>query len=234
MVLVLVLDGIAYLLAVNSIGEGHHQLVAVLADIFVAVALLTISVGLVLPGMITYSATEVTKAAKRLTSGALRDFTRAMAALCRGDIQAAHASVDIVPVKANSRDELGEMPRASISCREMREAALSLDDAREKLHTARSELLARHEKIAHLVHHDPLTNLPNRTALDHKLARSVERAKRENTSFAVLSIGLDHSKKPMTFSATLLGMSFSAPYPAGWRAQHRAPLSRAWAVMSSR
>ena len=206
MVIVLVLDGIAYLLAVNSIGEGHHQLVAVLEDIFVAVALLTISVGLVLPGMITYSATEVSKAAKRLTSGTLRDFTRAMAALGRGDIQAAHASVDIVPVKANSRDELGEMAESfNILQEEVREAALSLDDAREKLHTARSELLARHEEIAHLAHHDPLTNLPNRTALDHKLARSVERAKRENTSFAVLSIDLDHFKEANDIFGHLIG-----------------------------
>ena len=75
MVAVLVLDGVAYLLAVNTVADGHHELVSVLADIFVLVALLTISVGLVLPGMITYSATEVSKAAKRLTSGTLRQFS---------------------------------------------------------------------------------------------------------------------------------------------------------------
>ena len=73
MVLVLILDGIAYLAAVNTISAEHHpELVSVLSDIFTAVALLTISVGLVLPGMITYSATEVSKAAKRLTTGTLR------------------------------------------------------------------------------------------------------------------------------------------------------------------
>ena len=75
MVAVLVLDGVAYLLAVNTVGA--HELVSVLADIFVVVALLTISVGLILPGMITYSATEVSKAAKRLTSGTLRQFSQA-------------------------------------------------------------------------------------------------------------------------------------------------------------
>ncbi|MGA7458446.1 MAG: hypothetical protein WBW51_14165 [Methyloceanibacter sp.] len=104
MVLVLILDGIAYLAAVNTISAEHHpELVSALADIFTAVALLTISVGLVLPGMITYSATEVSKAAKRLTSGTLRQFSQAMAALGRGDLEAAHASVNIVPVKPNSR-----------------------------------------------------------------------------------------------------------------------------------
>jgi methyl-accepting chemotaxis protein len=81
----------------------------VLADIFTAVALLTISVGLVLPGMITYSATEVSKAAKQLTAGTLQQFTSAMAALGRGDLEAAHASFNTIPVKPNSRDELGEM-----------------------------------------------------------------------------------------------------------------------------
>ena len=57
MLFVLVLDGIAYLMAVNTVPAGHAELVVVLEDIFVVVALLTISVGLVLPGMITYSAT---------------------------------------------------------------------------------------------------------------------------------------------------------------------------------
>ena len=52
--------------------RSTSELVSVLEDIFVAVALLTISVGLVLPGMITYSATEVSKAAKRLTTGTLQ------------------------------------------------------------------------------------------------------------------------------------------------------------------
>ena len=39
MLLVLVLDGIAYLLAVSTVSDEHSVLVSVLADIFVAVAL---------------------------------------------------------------------------------------------------------------------------------------------------------------------------------------------------
>jgi hypothetical protein len=53
MLFVLILDGIAYLLAVSTVSNEHSVLVSVLADIFVAVALLTVSVGLILPGMIT-------------------------------------------------------------------------------------------------------------------------------------------------------------------------------------
>ena len=196
MVLVLILDGIAYLLAVDSVSAEHHELVSVLADIFVAVALLTISVGLVLPGMITYSATEVSKAAKRLTSGTLREFSQAMAALGRGDLEAAHASVNIVPVRINSRDELGEMAGSfNVLQEEVREAALGLDEARDKLHAARTELLARHEEIAHLAHHDALTNLPNRSALSIWLAACFERARMEGKSFAVLSVDLDYFKE---------------------------------------
>ncbi len=196
MVLVLVLDGIAYLLAVNTISAEHHELVAMLADIFVAVALLTVSVGLVLPGMITYSATEVSKAAKRLTSGTLREFTGAMAALGRGDLDAAHASVNIVPVRPNSRDELGEMAENfNVLQEEVREAAVSLDEAREKMRIARAELLARHAEIAHLAHHDALTGLPNRVALADRLTEAFERAEADGTGFAVLSVDLDHFKE---------------------------------------
>src|SRR5450631_113793 len=50
MLFVLVLDGAGYLMAVSSITEGQKALMTVLEDIFVAVALLTLSVGLVLSG----------------------------------------------------------------------------------------------------------------------------------------------------------------------------------------
>ena len=181
MVLVLILDGIAYLAAVNTISAEHHpELVSALADIFTAVALLTISVGLVLPGMITYSATEVSKAAKRLTSGTLRQFSQAMAALGRGDLEAAHASVNIVPVKPNSRDELGEMAESfNVLQDEVRKAAISLGEARDKMQVARAELIARHEEIAFLAHHDALTNLANRPALSLQLERVIEQAECE-------------------------------------------------------
>ena len=196
MVLVLILDGIAYLVAVKTISAEHHELVAMLADIFTAVALLTISVGLILPGMITYSATEVSKAAKRLTSGTLRQFSQAMAALGSGDLEAAHASVNITPVRPNSRDELGEMAESfNILQDEVKKAAYSLDEAREKMQVARAELIAQHEEIAYLAHHDALTKLANRPALSAKLARTLERAKASGDGFAVLSIDLDHFKE---------------------------------------
>jgi len=196
MLFVLILDAVAYLLAVNTVSQEHSVLVSVLADIFVAVALLTISVGLVLPGMITYSAQEVSAAAKRLTWGTLRDFTLAMQALGRGDLQAAHAAVNIVPVQTNSRDELGEMAASfNLLQEQVRDAALGLDEARENMRKARTELLERHDEIAHLAHHDALTDLPNRNSLTSRLAQALDRAKTRGESFAVLSIDLDHFKE---------------------------------------
>jgi diguanylate cyclase (GGDEF)-like protein len=196
MLFVLMLDGSGYLLAVNSVTDGHKALMAVLEDIFVVVALLTLAVGLVLPGMITHTAEEVSQAAKRLTSGTLREFSHAMAAFGRGELDAAHVSVNIVPVKIMSRDEIGEMGTSfNILQEEVKGAALGLDKAREKMHAARVELMARHEQIAYLAHHDALTGLPNRTVLAMRLSEAFDRAKIEGTSFAVLTLDLDHFKE---------------------------------------
>ena len=196
MLFVLILDGAGYLLAVDSVPNEHQALVAALEDIFVVVALMTITVGLVLPGMITYSATEVSKAAKRLTSGTLRDFSRAMAALGRGDLGGAHASVNIEPVLIRTQDELGEMAASfNVLQEEVKEAALSLDEARENLRAARTQLIASHEDIAHLAHHDALTNLPNRTALSERLAETFERSMLTGDGFAVLCVDLDYFKE---------------------------------------
>ena len=101
-----------------------------------------------------------------------------------------------MPVKPNSRDELGEMAESfNVLQEQVKEAALGLDDARENMRKARAELLARHEQIAHLAHHDPLTDLPNRTLLAGRLDAAFANAKASNDSFAVLAIDLDHFKE---------------------------------------
>ena len=109
MLLVMALDGAGYLLAVDHVDHEQAALVAALEDIFVAVALLTVSVGLVLPGMIAHAAEEVARAADRLATGTLADLVRAIQALGVGDLDAAHARVDVVPVVVHTRDELGAM-----------------------------------------------------------------------------------------------------------------------------
>ncbi len=141
MLLVLVLDGAGYLLAVDNVPKGNSALVSALEDVFVAVAMLTISVGLILPGMIAHSAVEVASAAQRLASGTVADFTRAMRALGEGRLDEAHARVDRHPVKVNSRDELGEMAQSFNNLQaEIAGAAHSIDDAREGLIGARNQV----------------------------------------------------------------------------------------------
>ncbi|MGX5829984.1 EAL domain-containing protein [Mesorhizobium sp. 43Arga] len=196
MLLVLALDAAGYVIAVSTVSAEHDAMIAALEDIFVAVAMLTISVGLVLPGMIAHSATEISNAAKRLTSGTLRDFNRAMVALGRGDLCAAHASVNVTPVSVHSRDEIGEMAESfNLLQQEVLQAALSLDDARDNLSQARSELNASYQSIVHLAHHDALTGLPNRVAFAKHLALTFEQAVAKGETFAVFCIDLDNFKE---------------------------------------
>ena len=152
MILVLVLDGAGYLLAVSSLPDQQSPLTTALADIFVAVAMLSITVALVLPGMIAHSVTEVSDAARRLATGTLADFSRAMHALARGDLDAAHARVDITPVRINTSDEVGDMAVSfNILQAEIGSAAVGLDGAREGLRQARGDLTAANADLGERV-----------------------------------------------------------------------------------
>lgn len=148
MLLVLTLDAAGYLMAVSHVGQGHTALVVALEDIFVVVALLTISVGLILPGMIAHSAVEVSNAAEYLVKGTLADFTRAMRALAAGDLEAAKADFEFAPVIVHSRDEVGDM---ALSFNRLQEeigrAADGLEGAREGLSQARGALTETNERL---------------------------------------------------------------------------------------
>jgi diguanylate cyclase (GGDEF)-like protein/PAS domain S-box-containing protein len=50
------------------------------------------------------------------------------------------------------------------------------------------------QRIAHMAHHDPLTDLPNRTAFNECIAATLDLAKSSGESFALLSIDLDRFK----------------------------------------
>ena len=124
-----------------------HALVAVLEDIFVVVALLTITRR---PGAAGHD--------HLLGDGGQRGRQAAdaghAARLLAGDgaRSAAATSTRRMPrstscrSKPNSRDELGEMADSfNMLQEEVRDAALGLDDARENMRTARAELMARHD-----------------------------------------------------------------------------------------
>jgi diguanylate cyclase (GGDEF)-like protein len=147
MVAVIVLDGAGYLLAISHVTPGETELVSVLADIFVAVAMLTVGVGLVLPGMIAHSAQQVADGADRLARGTLSQLTRAMESLGRGDLDGAHASVDVEPVRVHSNDEVGAMAESfNVMQEQAVRAAVALHGAREGL----KRNIDQHATIAHL------------------------------------------------------------------------------------
>ena len=51
------------------------------------------------------------------------------------------------------------------------------------------------ERIAHMAHHDALTDLPNRAAFTQHLQKTIERAGKGNESFAIVCIDLDRFKE---------------------------------------
>ena len=57
------------------------------------------------------------------------------------------------------------------------------------------QLLDHRERLFHLVHHDTLTNLPNRLLLLDRLSRMILKAKRNRSYVAVLFLDLDRFKK---------------------------------------
>jgi diguanylate cyclase (GGDEF)-like protein len=187
MIAVIVLDGAGYLLAVSYVPDTDPALISLLQDIFVAVAMLTVAVGLILPGMIGHAVEQVAAAADRLATGTLADLTRAMQALSIGDLNAAKARIDIMPVVVTSRDEVGAMADSFNTLqREVGRTAVALDGAREGL-------AAAEDKLEYQALHDPLTGLPNRALLGDRLTQALRRAARKG-SVAVLFVDLDQFK----------------------------------------
>jgi signal transduction histidine kinase len=146
MLLVLLLDATGYYLAVSNLPQTPSALLTALEDIFVVVAVLTVVVGLVLPGMIAFSAQEVSAAARQLADGTLRDFSTAMRALADGNLEQAGAKVYIRQLRASSNDELGEMTASFNRLQsEVATAATALDGARLGLAAARDSLVQAKE-----------------------------------------------------------------------------------------
>jgi diguanylate cyclase (GGDEF)-like protein/PAS domain S-box-containing protein len=141
MLLVMLLDSVGYLIAVNSVEGLEPAVKSALADIFVAVTLVTISVGLVLPGTIAHVAGQVAAAARRLATGTLADLTRAMESLAAGDLDAARARVDTAQIAVHSADELGAMATSFNTMQdEVARTAVALDGARDNLRSTHRHL----------------------------------------------------------------------------------------------
>ena len=180
MLLVLAFDGAGYLLAVTSLPHQSSALVSILEDIFVAVAILSISVGLVLPGILAHAMVQVSEAATAMSKGAMANFSNALLALGRGDLDAAHARVDVVPVRVQSGDEVGDHGGEHQSAPGGHRARRgSLDRAREELRVAR---------------HDALTGLITRREFERRLDAALAKTLAGHRWYALLYLDLDHFK----------------------------------------
>jgi signal transduction histidine kinase/amino acid transporter len=171
---VLALDGVGYLVAVDHVSPGHDPLVAALKDIFVVVGLLTIAVGLVLPGMIAHSAKLVRVAAQDLADGTLAQLTSAMEAMAGDDLDRAHAPVTASPVVVRTKDEFGEMATSFNRMQdEAVRAALALDEAVGELRDHRGELsrLVEERTVALIAAHEEIEQAHRRRQDMHERMR---------------------------------------------------------------
>ncbi|GAC1575336.1 MAG: hypothetical protein NVS3B24_03840 [Candidatus Dormibacteria bacterium] len=189
MLAVLVLDGAGYLLAVSSLSHsGQEVLVTACEDIFVAVALLTIAVGLVLPGMIGHASTQVAEAADRLAAGTLPALTHAMVEIGQGRLDTPIPDLQLQAVTVHSHDEMHSMAISFNTMQaEIVRASNALGDTREQLRESRASL-------EHLAFHDPLTGLANRSLFRDRVEHARARASRSKLGYAVLLLDLDNFK----------------------------------------
>src|SRR5258708_35676178 len=102
--------------------------------------------------MIAHSADQVSKSARRLELGRVKEFATAMEALGQGRLEAAHATVDLIPIVVLSRDELGMMAQSFNLLQDgIKHAAIGLQNAREGLQSARKDLLDANAALASTV-----------------------------------------------------------------------------------
>jgi diguanylate cyclase (GGDEF)-like protein len=201
MLAVMALDGTGYLLAVAHV-SGQPALIAALKDIFVAVAILSVAVGLVLPGMIAHGVAQVSQAARQLAAGTLVELTRSLRALARGDLEAAHARPDVSLVKIRSADEVGEMADSFNAMQgAVKGAALALDEARDGLLATRGALQRSHDQQATVAELGALA--VRHPSLDELMAAALHAACRALRADAASVLALDPAGAGMHLRAAL-------------------------------
>ncbi|HEV7127014.1 MAG TPA: PAS domain S-box protein, partial [Ktedonobacterales bacterium] len=92
------------------------------------------------------------EAAERLATGTVADLARAMSALAIGDLNGAHAQVDLIPLDLHGRDEVGALATSFATMQgAIASIVISLDRAREGLRASRDMLVSRNEALVHEV-----------------------------------------------------------------------------------
>jgi signal transduction histidine kinase/HPt (histidine-containing phosphotransfer) domain-containing protein len=141
MLTVLALDATGYMVAVSRLANQRSQVTVMLEDIFVAVAMLTIGVGIIVPGMIGHSVAQVNNATQHLVENTLSRFCAAIEALGHGRLDAPPSQPELLPVQVNTGDELGMMAaNFNIMQNKIGQAVGSLNQARDQLFAMRRQL----------------------------------------------------------------------------------------------
>jgi signal transduction histidine kinase/CheY-like chemotaxis protein len=178
LLIVLILDGAGYIVALSRFGHEDAARTAELTDIFVAVALLSLGVSVVLPGRIAYATEQVGDAARRLAFSTLRDFSAALDALGRGDLEDARMKAQITPLPESSGIELGELARSfNVMQAQLQHAANGLENARTGLMRARDELTATNAQLLDQIHEQE--RLTAELVIARDSAKAGERSKTE-------------------------------------------------------
>lgn len=142
-ILIILLNATAFNIAVNQVLPQKATFVNLYTEIFLVVSILIFCVALIIPNILSNSALQVAKSAKELSKGTLSDFTKAMIALGKGDLNAAQASISMTEIPVYSRDD--EVSEMAISFNELQhnimEAATGLEGARVGLMEARNKLI---------------------------------------------------------------------------------------------
>ena len=98
-----------------------------------------------------------------------------------------------------------------------------------------SQIKQSEERLEHLAHYDPLTDLPNRLLVQSRLQHAIERAERHGDRVAALSIDLDRFKTVNDSLGHPVGDELLAALAQ--RPEHAACATRtpspAWAATSS-
>jgi diguanylate cyclase (GGDEF)-like protein len=188
MLLILALNGAGFLIVHEVLASADHDLASLVGDIFTAIALLTVLVGLILPAMVVHALTQAAEAAEQLAHGAVAGLRDGIDALGRGELEQRPLKLGLERLETPFSDEIGRIAASINTLQEdVEQAARGLDSARENLRRSRADLF-------HQARYDSLTGLHNRRAFEEALGQVVADRRHSGQGHALLYLDLDQFK----------------------------------------